>query len=110
LTAVVGADHPLDWVVIGAASAGRRTFQPDPAHVRNLLDVMDATGTPVFYKGNIKDLFKSSDLGSEERNRWREDFPVSYRDGRPIPAVVRRQVLCERYGWTRARGIEIPPQ
>lgn len=70
---------------------------------------MDTTGTPVFYKGNIKPLFNSHGFGSAELNRWREDFPVSYRDGRVIPAVVRRQVLCVQYSWTRARGIEVPP-
>src|SRR5207302_114303 len=110
LTAVINGDHALDWIVIGAASAGRQTFQPEPDHIRNLLRVMDATGTPVFYKGNIRRLFQSHDLGGAELNRWREDFPVSYRDGRPIPAVVRRQRLCVRHGWTRARGIEIPTE
>ena len=104
LTAAIGADHPLDWIVIGAASAGRRFFQPDAAHIRSLLGVMDATATPVFYKGNLKPLFNSSDLAGEQLNRWREDFPTSYRDGRPIPAVLRRQARCEQYGWTKARG------
>jgi hypothetical protein len=65
---------------------------------------MDVTGTPVFYKGNIQPLFESNDLGGAGMNRWREDFPVSYRDGRPVPAVVRRQARCEQYGWTKARG------
>ena len=110
LTAVIGKDHPLDWIVIGAASYGRRYYQPDVGHVRKLLEVMDATGTPVFFKGNIKPLFDSHDLGSEELNRWREDFPAAYRDGRPIPAVVRRQILCVRHGWTRTQGVAIPPQ
>jgi protein gp37 len=108
LTAVLGEDHPLDWIVIGAASAGRKTFQPDPDDVRNLLRVLDATATPVFFKGNIKPLFADNDLGSAELNRWREDFPATYRDGRPIPAVLRRQTLCVRHGWTRARGIDVP--
>jgi len=109
LTTVIGKDHPLDWIVIGAASAGRRCFQPDPTSVCNLLETMDATKTPVFYKGNIRPLFQSSDLGSKELNRWREDFPAAYRDGRPIPAVVRRQARCERYSWTKARAIDVAP-
>ena len=88
----------------GAASSGKKYFQPDVTHVRKLLEVMDASRTPVFYKGNIKPLFESNDLGGEELNRWREDFPLSYRDGSPIPAVVRRQGRCEQYGWTKARG------
>ncbi len=29
LTAVLGKDHPLDWVVVGAASSGPKYFQPD---------------------------------------------------------------------------------
>src|SRR5262249_13179039 len=104
LTAVIGPDHPLDWIVIGAASSGKKYFQPDAAHIRKLLEVMDATGTPVFYKGNIKPLLESGDLGGEALNRWREDFPLSYKGGSPIPAVVRRQDRCEQYGWTKARG------
>ncbi len=104
LTAVIGTDHPLDWIVIGAASSGKKYFQPDVTHIRKLLEVMDASGTPAFYKGNIKPLFESNDLGGDELNRWREDFPLSYRDGSPIPAVVRRQDRCEQYGWPKARG------
>jgi protein gp37 len=101
LTAVIGTDHPLDWIVIGAASAGKKTFQPDPAHVRHLLEVMDATKTPVFFKGNIKGLFDSTSLGGDDLDRWREDFPPAYRDGGPIPAVARRQEMCARHSWRR---------
>ena len=103
LTTVLNESHPLDWIIIGAASDGRRYFQPDAEHVRRLLKVMDATGTPVFYKGNIRPTFKT-DLGSPALNRWREDFPLVYRDGRPIPAVVRRQRLCREMGWTESVG------
>ncbi|WP_439624729.1 DUF5131 family protein [Gemmata sp.] len=88
LAAVIGSEHPLDWAVIGAASNGRRTHQPDPAHVENLLRVLDGTGTPVFFKGNLGPTFASHDFGEENRNRWREDFPMRYRDGREIPAVA----------------------
>ena len=103
LTEVIDRNHFLDWIVIGAASNGPRYYQPDPEHVRKLLLVMDATNPPVFYKGNIAELFKKDDLGSDELNRWREDFPQTYRDGRPIPALVRRQQNCEKYGWTKSR-------
>jgi protein gp37 len=103
LTEVLNTPHPLDWVVIGAASNGRRYFQPDPDHIRKLLLVMDATGTPVFYKGNIREMFDANDLGTDELNRWREDFPRSYRDGSPIPAVIRRDRMCEVNGWTPSR-------
>jgi protein gp37 len=104
LTAVIDRRHPLDWVVVGAASHGRKTFQPREDDVANMLAIMDATGTPVFYKGNIRDFFAHNDLGSAELNRWREDFPGGYRDGSPIPAVARRQQQCRRYGWTESRS------
>jgi protein gp37 len=103
LTEVLDTTHPLDWIVIGAASNGRRYFQPDPEHVRRLLLVMDATGTPVFYKGNIGPLFDAHDLGTDDLNRWREDFPHSYRDGTPIPAVLRRDRMAQAYGWMPSR-------
>ena len=32
----------------------RKYYQLDPEHVKKLLDVFDATGTAVFFKGNIK--------------------------------------------------------
>jgi protein gp37 len=108
LATVIDMGHSLDWIVIGAASCGRRYFQPDVGHVRRLLEVMDATGTPVFFKGNIRPLFDAHDLGSDELNRWREDFPVADREGRPIPAVVRRQVQCVEQGWTSGQGIDAP--
>jgi protein gp37 len=103
LTEVIGGDHPFDWVVIGAASNGRHYFQPNPEHIRKLLEVMDATGTPVFYKGNIRALFEQNDLGTAELNRWREDFPRRYRDGTEIPAVLRRDQMAETFGWPRSR-------
>ena len=101
LTAVIGKNHPLDWIVIGAASSGRRYFQPDPSHIENLLKVLDARPTPVFYKGNIEPLFAAHDLGGENLNRWREDFPTHYRDGTEIAAVAERQRRCEEMAWTR---------
>lgn len=47
------ADCGLQWVVIGAASNGRKYYQPERAWVQNLLDTMDAQGVPVFFKGNL---------------------------------------------------------
>jgi protein gp37 len=82
---------PLDWVVIGAASNGRKNYQPEPTHVRRLLELLDRTSTPVFYKGNLFPLMEAAPFGDPELDRWREDFPATYRDGTPIPAVVRRQ-------------------
>lgn len=53
----------LKWAVIGAASNGRVYYQPEAEHVQNLLDVLDAQGVPVFFKGNLK------------WQPWREEFP-----------------------------------
>lgn len=97
LTSVLGDDHPLDWIVIGAASSGRKYFQPAAEDIEKLLALMDRTRTPVFYKGNIKALVKGANLG-----RWREDFPGVYRSGSPIPAVQRRQTLCRLHNWTES--------
>lgn len=58
----------LDWAVIGAASNGPRTYQPEPAHVRALLEVLDGRGIPVFFKGNLK--------GNAAAVPWREEYPV----------------------------------
>ncbi len=93
------AAHPgvLDWAIIGAASNGRRYYQPDARHVDRLLDVVDAQGVAIFYKGNIKPLFSTWDFGTAAKNRWREDFPVR---PAPAPAVVRRQRLARQHGWT----------
>jgi len=101
LTAVVGKDHPLDWCVIGAASHGRKHYQPDPDHVVRLLKVFDASSTPVFFKGNIAALFEGHDFKDDSLNRWREDYPTKYRDGSVIPAVAERQRQCVEHGWTR---------
>lgn len=57
-------DSPLEWAVIGAATNGAKTYQPEPAWVEHVLDVLDAQGTAVFFKGNL------------EWALWREDFPV----------------------------------
>lgn len=78
------ADHPLKWGIIGAASNGKKYYQPEPGCVQRLLDIFDATQTPVFFKGNL-----------EWRPR-REDFP--YVEG-SAAAVVRRQAMAKLHGW-----------
>jgi hypothetical protein len=91
------ADHDLDWVVIGAASNGRKKYQPDPSHVWELLNLFDQTNTPVFFKGNIRPMFDQHNLGSPRLNRWREDFPVV---AGWDAAVRRRQEMAIEHGWT----------
>jgi protein gp37 len=54
----------LQWAVIGAATNGAKTYQPRPEWVTNVLRVLDAQGTKVFFKGNL------------EWNEWREEFPL----------------------------------
>jgi len=44
----------LQWVVIGAASNGAKTYQPTVYWVRNLLRILDTQHIPVFFKGNLK--------------------------------------------------------
>lgn len=57
-------DSNLQWAVIGAATNGRKTYQPEPEWVQNVLDVLDRQETSVFFKGNLK------------WSPWREEFPV----------------------------------
>lgn len=60
------AQHPgaIQWAVIGAATNGKRTFQPKAEWVANLLAVLDAQKVPVFFKGNLT------------WSPWREHFPA----------------------------------
>lgn len=104
LTTVLDENHPLDWIVIGAASNGPQYFQPAAHDVEKLLRLMDRTNTPVFFKGNIEETFDTNDFGSSALNRWREDFPTHYRDGTLIQAVQKRQEDCDRYGWPKIGG------
>ncbi len=64
------ADFPraLDWMVIGAASAGRRYFAPEERHVRSLVELADSRQIPVFFKGNLETL-------GWARDHWRAEFP-----------------------------------
>ncbi|GIK30022.1 MAG: DUF5131 family protein [Anaerolineae bacterium] len=58
-------DSDLQWAVIGAATNGPKSYQPRPEWVVNVLDVLDAQNTAVFFKGNI------------EWSPWREEFPAA---------------------------------
>ena len=54
-------------LVIGAASNGRRVYQPKPEWVEVLLEQMDRQYIPVFFKGNL--------AGNPAAAVWREDYP-----------------------------------
>lgn len=53
----------LEWAVIGAATNGKATYQPQSEWVSDALDVLDAQGTRIFFKGNL------------DWTPWREEFP-----------------------------------
>jgi hypothetical protein len=55
---------PLEWAVIGAASRGRQTYQPNPEWTTGLLRLLDSWRVPVFFKGNL------------DWRPHREEFPV----------------------------------
>jgi protein gp37 len=65
---VAQAPGVLRWAVIGAASAGRQHYPPAPGTLQHLLDVLDAQGVPVFFKGNLRSLPLAA-------HAWRDDFP-----------------------------------
>lgn len=56
---------PFEWVIVGAATNGSKTYQPDLEWVKRLLSVLDEQEIPVFFKGNL------------EWTPWREEFPES---------------------------------
>lgn len=66
--------HPnaLQWVVIGAASDGNKTIQPDEGLFRKLIAVCDEFNIPVFFKGNL-----DREFAVRVGGRWREDFPAN---------------------------------
>ncbi len=65
-------DSQLQWAVIGAATNGAKTYQPEPEWVENVLTVLDNQETQVFFKGNL--VWTGS--------KWREDFPKHYCDAK----------------------------
>jgi len=79
-------DHPLQWVVIGAGSNGRKYYQPEVENVQRLIDLFERTKTPMFFKGNLK------------THATREEFPVSL----PVhPALFRRHEMTLAHGWPK---------
>lgn len=53
----------VEWAVIGAATNGAQTYQPDRYWVSSLLETLDRAKVPVFFKGNL------------DWTPWREEFP-----------------------------------
>lgn len=63
--ASLAAQYPiLQWAVIGAASDGRKTFQPESGIVSSLLEVLESQQVKVFFKGNL------------DWSPWRAEFPA----------------------------------
>lgn len=58
------SSYNLQWAVIGAATNGNKAHQPRPEWIQNILSVLDAKGTKVFFKGNLV------------WEPWREEFPA----------------------------------
>lgn len=58
----------LCWAVIGAASDGGKTHQPNRTHFKNTLAALDHTR--IFFKGNL-----DCGLANEIAGGWREEFP-----------------------------------
>ncbi|MDW8299794.1 MAG: DUF5131 family protein [Anaerolineae bacterium] len=67
---------PLEWAVIGAATNGTHTYQPEREWVERLLALFDAQGTKVFFKGNLQ----------WDRSAWRADFPCL--EKRTLPEIA----------------------
>ena len=66
----------LQWAVIGAATNGKKAYQPEPAWVENVLNVLDAQETRVFFKGNLI------------WDPWREEFPIVSEIERPKTLAI----------------------
>jgi protein gp37 len=66
LSEILASNAWLDWAVVGAASNGSRTFQPDRLVLANILRALKC---PVFFKGN---------LDPKTVEQWREEFPPEH--------------------------------
>ena len=60
-----GQPLPIEWAVIGAATNGRKKYQPEPTWIANIIDLSNELRIPVFFKGNL------------EWDDWRDHFPES---------------------------------
>lgn len=61
--------HHLQWAVIGAASNGPKTYQPEVMWVIDAIEALDRMAAKVFFKGNLK----WDNYGGYP---WREEFPT----------------------------------
>jgi protein gp37 len=59
---------PIDWLVVGAASNGRKIYAPDRLLTIDAVHYADQSGVNVFFKGNMRSL-------DWARENWREEFP-----------------------------------
>lgn len=53
----------IKWAVIGAATNGGRTYQPEPEWVQTCIDALRTDKVAIFFKGNL------------EWHEWYEEFP-----------------------------------
>ncbi len=67
LSDIICSFPPLDWAVIGAASNGPRTFQPDREALAKMLAVLKC---PIYFKENL-----DRKLAFEVAGSWRQEFP-----------------------------------
>lgn len=63
------SDVVFDWIVVGAASNGKKYYPPKEHDVREIVNYCDYYNAPVFFKGNLKSLKWAAD-------NWREDYPL----------------------------------
>ena len=60
---------PIDWMVIGAASNGKKLYAPDEMLVRKAVEGNKRMGISTFYKGNLRSLPWAA-------AHWLEEYPL----------------------------------
>jgi protein gp37 len=70
-----GEDLPFEWVIIGAATNGSKTFQPKYEWTASLVDLLERQNIPIFFKGNL------------EWSDWRDEFPNIIKSSKKVPVV-----------------------
>lgn len=99
------AAHPqgLRWAVIGAATNGPVVYQPEPAIVRRVVEVLDRQGVPVFFKGN---LWGNAAAPAAE---WREFFP-GYVPSRFQDLIRAGRLDAHTPSRSRVRMVDVPAE